>query len=255
MRTIAISNYKGGVGKTTTAVNLASVFSSQGKRVLLIDLDPQASATDYYGLYDKAKSEGRTSVELLYGNATVEELAFSTQVDNLAVIPSTIELVDQNELLLREQRLNFALVDAKDDYDIAIIDCSPVLKRLAFNAYLAAADGGIIVIPVKLDSTVMRGTALTVEATKSITEALRLPRPKFKILRTCVPGRMTNAERTGAQVLDRFFPEAQFSSVIHASTKVSEGSWQWMPVTSFEPGSRPAKDYAALAEEVLHELG
>ena len=255
MRTIAISNYKGGVGKTTTAVNLASVFSSQGKRVLLIDLDPQASATDYYGLYDKAKSEGRTSVELLYGNATVEELAFSTQVDNLAVIPSTIELVDQNELLLREQRLNFALDDAKDDYDIAIIDCSPVLKRLAFNAYLAAADGGIIVIPVKLDSTVMRGTALTVEATKSITEALRLPRPKFKILRTCVPGRMTNAERKGAQVLDRFFPEAQFSSVIHASTKVSEGSWQWMPVTSFEPGSRPAKDYAALAEEVLHELG
>ena len=138
MRTIAISNYKGGVGKTTTAVNLASVFSSQGKRVLLIDLDPQASATDYYGLYDKAKSEGRTSVELLYGNATVEELAFSTQVDNLAVIPSTIELVDQNELLLREQRLNFALDDAKDDYDIAIIDCSPVLKRLAFNAYLAS---------------------------------------------------------------------------------------------------------------------
>lgn len=254
MRTIAISNYKGGVGKTTTAVNLASVFSSRGMRVLLIDLDPQASATDYYGLYDKAKSEGRTSVELLYGNAGIEELAFETQTDNLSVIPSTIELVDQNELLLREQRLKFALDDAQGAFDVAIIDCSPVLKRLAFNAYLAAADGGVIVIPVKLDSTVMRGTALTVEATKSITEALRLPRPKYKILRTCVPGRMTNAERTGAEVLDRFFPESQFESVIHASTKVSEGSWQWMPVTAFEPGSRPAKDYAALAEEVLHEL-
>ena len=254
MRTIAISNYKGGVGKTTTAVNLASVFSSRGMRVLLIDLDPQASATDYYGLYDKAKSEGRTSVELLYGNAGIEELAFETQTDNLSVIPSTIELVDQNELLLREQRLKFALDDAQGAFDVAIIDCSPVLKRLAFNAYLAAADGGVIVIPVKLDSTVMRGTALTVEATKSITEALRLPRPKYKILRTCVPGRMTNAERTGAEVLDRVFPESQFESVIHASRKVSEGSWQWMPVTAFEPGSRPAKDYAALAEEVLHEL-
>ena len=67
MRTIAISNYKGGVGKTTTAVNLASVYEQQGKRVLLIDLDPQASATDYYGLYERAKSEGRTSIELLYG--------------------------------------------------------------------------------------------------------------------------------------------------------------------------------------------
>ena len=170
------------------------------------------------------------------------------------MIPSTIELVDQNELLLREQRLKFTLDDADDTYDIAIIDCSPVLKRLAFNAYLAAANGGIVVIPVKLDSTVMRGTALTVEATKSIAEALRMPCPKYRILRTCVPGRMTKAERTGAEVLDRFFPDTQFSSVIHASSKVGEGSWQWTPVSSFEPGSRPARDYAALAEEVLNEL-
>lgn len=255
MRTIAISNYKGGVGKTTTAVNLASIYAAQGKRVLLIDLDPQASATDYYGLYDTAKEKGRTSIELLYGNADVEELAFRTDTENLWVIPSTIELVDQNELLLREQRLKFALDDANEAFDIAIIDCSPVLKRLAFNAYLAAAEGGLIIVPVKLDSTVMRGTALTIEATKSITEALRLPRPKYRILRTCVPGRMTNAEKTGAEVLDRFFPDAQFESVVHASAKVCEGSWQWIPVTAFEPGSRPAKDYAALAEEVLHELG
>lgn len=255
MRTIAISNYKGGVGKTTTAVNLASVLSSRGKRVLLIDLDPQASASDYYGLYDRAKSEKRTSVELLYGGAAVDEVAYQIEGTTLSVIPSIIELVDQNELLLREQRLKFALDDADGDFDIAIIDCSPVLKRLAFNAYLAAADGGIIIVPVKLDSTVMRGTALTVEATKSIAEALRLPRPKFRILRTCVPGRMTNAERTGAEVLDRFFSGVQFETVIHASTKVSEGSWQWMPVTAFEPGSRPAKDYADLADEVLHELG
>ena len=245
MRTIAISNYKGGVGKTTSAVNLASIYADAGSRVLLIDLDPQASATDYYGLYDRAKTEGRSSIELLYGQASVADLAFETGTENLSVIPSTIELVDQNELLLREQRLKFALDDA---------DCSPVLKRLAFNAYLAAADGGIVVIPVKLDSTVMRGTALTVEATKSIAEALRMPCPKYRILRTCVPGRMTKAERTGAEVLDRFFPDTQFSSVIHASSKVGEGSWQWTPVSSFEPGSRPARDYAALAEEVLNEL-
>lgn len=254
MRTIAISNYKGGVGKTTSAVNLASIYADAGRRVLLIDLDPQASATDYYGLYDRAKAEGRSSIELLYGQASVADLAFETGTENLSVIPSTIELVDQNELLLREQRLKFALDDA-DTYDIAIIDCSPVLKRLAFNAYLAAADGGIVIIPVKLDSTVMRGTALTVEATKSIAEALRMPCPKYRILRTCVPCRMTKAERTGAEVLDRFFPDTQFTSVIHASAKVCEGSWQWTPVASFEPGSRPARDYAALAEEVLNELG
>ena len=222
MRTIAISNYKGGVGKTTTAVNLAAIFAARGLRTLLVDLDPQASATDFFGLYDRAASERRTSVELLYGGAPVEEVAYAA-AENLDVVASTI-------------------------------DCSPVMRRLAFNAYLAAAEGGMVAIPVKLDSTVMRGTALTVEATRSIADALRMPTPRWRILRTCVPGSMTNAEATGAAVLDGFFPDEQFETVIHASSKVCEGSWQWKPVAAFEPGSRPARDYEALADEVSREL-
>ena len=144
--------------------------------------------------------------------------------------------------------------DCAGDYDVAIIDCSPTMKRLAFNAYLAAAESGMVVIPVKLDSTVMRGTALTVNAIQAIADALRVPVPEFRILRTCVPGRMTNAERTGEAVLDRFFSGQQLSNVIHASSKVSEGSWQWKPVSVFEPGSRPARDYDALADELWEAM-
>ena len=136
MRTLAVSNYKGGVGKTTTAVNLAAIYAARGLRVLLIDLDPQASATDYFGLYDRAAADGRTSIQLLYENAPVSEVAYETEIPNLSVVPSIIELTDQNELMLREQRLRFALDDCAGDYDVAIIDCSPTMKRLAFNAYL-----------------------------------------------------------------------------------------------------------------------
>ena len=92
MRTLAVSNYKGGVGKTTTAVNLAAIYAARGLRVLLIDLDPQASATDYFGLYDRAAADGRTSIQLLYENAPVSEVAYETEIPNLSVVPSIIEL-------------------------------------------------------------------------------------------------------------------------------------------------------------------
>lgn len=100
MRTLAVSNYKGGVGKTTTAVNLAAIYAARGLRVLLIDLDPQASATDYFGLYDRAAKDGKTSIRLLYENAAVADIAYGTDIENLSVTPSIIDLADQNELML-----------------------------------------------------------------------------------------------------------------------------------------------------------
>ena len=208
MRVITVSNFKGGVGKTTTAVNLATLCARHDKRTLLIDLDPQASATDYFGLYEQAE-DGANVIGLLYEGMTVSEMAYDSGTDNLRVIPATLALINQNELLLAEQSLRFALDDAAGEYDVAIID------------------------------------TLRLVATK-----LRLPVPSWRILRTCVPGRMTNAEAVGEAILDRFFPDQQFRTVIHESAKVKEGSWEWKPIVEFMPGNRAAVDYENLGREL-----
>lgn len=116
MRVITVSNFKGGVGKTTTAVNLAALCARRGLRTLLVDLDPQASATDYFGLYAEAES-GANVIGLLYEGLPVADMSYGTRIENLRVVPATIALIDQNELLLAEQSLRFALDDATGDYD------------------------------------------------------------------------------------------------------------------------------------------
>lgn len=117
-------------------------------------------------------------------------------------------------------------------------------------AYVATSGRGDVIIPVKLDSTVMRGTASVVDSLRLVATKLRLPVPSWRILRTCVPGRMTNAEAVGEAILDRFFPDQQFRTVIHESAKVKEGSWEWKPIVEFMPGNRAAVDYGNLGREL-----
>lgn len=175
MRVLTVNNYKGGVGKTTTAVNLATIFAAQGKRVLLIDLDPQASATDFFGLYDAGKCEGRTSIEVLYKGIPISKALFPTEAANLSVVPAAIDLADQNEVTLSENALRYALADVAEEFDMAIVDCATTMKRLALCSYIAAADNdGMAIIPVKMDASVIRGVDLTI---KAVNAAARTSRP------------------------------------------------------------------------------
>ena len=181
---------------------------------------------------------------------SVEEMAYDTATENLKVVPASLALIDQNELLLAEQSLKFALDDAAGDYDVVVIDTAPSAKQLVLCAYVATSGHGNVIVPVKLDSTVMRGTASVVDSLRLVAGRMRIPVPEWRILRTCVPGRMTNAETVGTAILDRFFPGKQFATVIHESAKVKEGSWEWKPIVEFMPGNRAAVDYENLGREL-----
>jgi chromosome partitioning protein len=251
LKVVVVNNIKGGVTKTVTALNLAVLCAQKGLRTLAIDLDPQASLTDYFGLYNEAIVSDRNSVSLLYDGKSVQDCMHTTKYENLYCIPSVLELVDQNELLLTEFSLRFALKDCEDDFDVVIVDTAPSAKRLSMLAYVAASGWGSVVIPARLDSTVMRGIASAISAIESVSTKLRIPLPQFKVLRTCVPGRMTTAEKTGAAILDKFVPDnRQLKSIIHFSSKSIEASYKWEPIVTYMPKNRVASDYLALGQEL-----
>jgi len=248
-KVIAIANQKGGVGKTTTAVNLASALAVLEKKILLIDADPQANATSGLGIAVEEKKAG--TYELLEHTATAEETILPTNVPHLDLIPShidlvaiEIELVDKAE---REYMLKKALQNVREDYDFILIDCAPSLGLITLNA-LTAADA--IVIPIQCEYFALEGLGKLLNTIKSVQKLHNKTLDIEGLLLTMYDARLRLSNQVVEEV-KKHFGDMVFNTIIQRNIRLSEAPSYGENIIQYDATSKGAQNYLSLAEEVL----
>ncbi len=247
---IAVVNQKGGVGKTTTAVNLAAALTELGKRVLVCDFDPQANATSGLGV-DKRKAKF-TSYSLIIQEATAAQAIVHTKFAD--VIPSSADLAGAGVELIgvehREKQLRRALEPVAQEYDVIFIDCPPSLEMLTLNG-LIAADG--ILIPVQCEYFALEGLSDLMATLRSVKRKLNPGLDIFGVALTMFDGR-TNFSTQVAQEVRRHFPGKVFATTIPRNVRLAEAPSHGLPITAYDRSSRGAVAYRDLAQEVANKL-
>ena len=247
---IAVVNQKGGVGKTTTAVNLTAALNDLGKKVLLCDFDPQANATSGLGL-EKRKIK-HSVYDVTINDTPVEQAIAHTKFGD--VLPSSADLAGAGVELIgtdaRERQLAKALEKIKDQYDVIFIDCPPSLELLTLNG-LCAADG--ILVPVQCEYYALEGLSDLMSTLRMVKRRLKPDLEIFGVVLTMFDGR-TNFSTQVAQEVRRHFPGKVFASVIPRNIRLAEAPSHGLPVTSYDRSSRGAVAYKALAEEIAKKL-
>jgi chromosome partitioning protein len=247
-RTVAVVNQKGGVGKSTTAVNLGACLALLGKRVLLVDIDPQGNATTGLGI-DKRGIEN-DSYALLLGEISPRSAIIATDVENLSIIPATANLagaeIELVSALARETRLRQALAEVADQYDYIFVDCPPSLGLLTINALVAADQ---MIIPIQAEFYALEGLSQLTAIVKRVKEALNPRLEILGVLVTMYDGRTRLAVEVVDEVL-RYFPEQVFKTQIPRNIRLSEAPSFGKPVVLFDVRSRGAQAYLDLAREV-----
>lgn len=246
---ISFSNQKGGVGKTSTCVNMAAGIALRGKKVLLIDIDPQGNATTGLGL---SKGELERSVyNVLIDDMPVKEAITRTPIENLDILPSNIDLAGAEVELVylpeREKRLANALRQIITVYDYVMIDCPPSLGLLTINA-LSASDS--VIIPIQSEYYAMEGLSQLLNSIKLVNKHLNPELKIYGVVITMYDGRALISKQINAEI-HKFFGKKMFDTVIPRNIRVSEAPSHGRPVMLHDPRSSGAKAYQALADEFL----
>jgi chromosome partitioning protein len=249
-RILAIANQKGGVGKTTTSVNLAASLASKGRRVLVVDMDPQANATSGLGMQRGSVAEG--IYEALVNDTPLRELTQLTEVDGLYLLPATRELAGAEIELVsveaREQRLKRALDPVISQYDYVVIDCPPSLGLLTLNSLVAAT---AVVIPMQCEYYALEGLSRLVETMESVRQAFNPSLELSGIVLTMVDPRMNLTQQVADEVRTHF-PDKVYATSIPRNVRLSEAPSHGKPILLYDQRSTGSQSYLALAQEVLH---
>lgn len=249
-RIIAVVNQKGGVGKTTTAVNLTAALTKAGKKVLLCDFDPQANATSGLGI-DKRKQK-KSVYDVIVNDMPAKDAVVSTKFGD--VLPATADLAGAAvELISMEApnlRLRRALYEIKDNYDVIFIDCPPSLELLSINA-LAAAEG--ILVPVQCEYYALEGLADLMNTLRLVKKRINPDLEIFGVALTMFDGR-TNFSAQVAQEVRKHFPGKVFAAVVPRNVRLAEAPSHGLPVSAYDKTSRGAVAYQTMAEEIMRKL-
>lgn len=245
---VSIANQKGGVGKTTTSINLSTILAKKGKKVLMIDADPQGNASSGVGV-DKEVEE--SVYDILIGDTEIKDVVIKTNIKNLYVCPSNINLagaeVELVSVMSREYRLKEKLDKIKDEYDYIIIDCPPSLGLITLNAFTASDS---VLIPVQCEYYALEGLGQLINTINLVKKHLNKNIDIEGALLTMYDAR-TNLSNQVVKEVKKYFNDKVYKNVIPRNVKLSEAPSYGMPISIYDPRSKGAKSYEKFVKEFM----